>query len=211
MEGNKEATAGCERRRVVRWEMLVIAWCASASSAVISHTTCCCGAPTAPRPAPRPATWGARVPSRVLRWRLMAFGKAGDGSTLLPFVPPPLRASARPGVNRLLLPRPLLWMASQMSSSRDPPHAATVLNSLESTTQWSPLRSGPRRRWRCVLKGIFWKAHCLSGWPSPPSEPLHRNRLTFAIYYLHRWHLSHLSPQGHTRNNNITAVPYSRS
>lgn len=64
LERNTEGAAGCERRGAVKWEMVVIAWCASVNSAVISHTTCCCDLPGAPCQtlARHLAAWNAYVP-----------------------------------------------------------------------------------------------------------------------------------------------------
>lgn len=59
--------------------MVVIAWCASVSSAVISHTTCCCDA----QPSPAPCHLCACALMRLCGC-LMGF-RAGDESTVSPF------------------------------------------------------------------------------------------------------------------------------
>lgn len=84
LERNTEGAAGCARRGAVKWEMVVIAWCASVNSAVISHTTCCCDLPGAPRKAPSRLACVCtlmRSPGRLIGFR------AGDESAPSPFSP----------------------------------------------------------------------------------------------------------------------------
>lgn len=69
------------------------------------------------------------------------------------------------------------------------------------------MNTGQRNEWKYVMKGIF-ETCIVYQVAFHECGPLHQSGLTPAIYYIHRWHLSHLSPQGHLCNNNIRAATY---
>lgn len=100
----------------VKWEMVVIAWCASVNSAVISHTTCCCDLPGAPREAPSRLACACtlmRLPGRLIGFR------AGDESALSP-LSPLWRLSSRPEQTDsylgLCCNSPLKWVLARIPS-----------------------------------------------------------------------------------------------
>lgn len=156
----------------VRWEMVVIAWCASVSSAVISHTTCCCDA----QPSPAPCHLVCACALMRLCGCLMGF-RAGDESTVSPFplsLPLSLwRLSARrektDSYLGLCCKLPLKWVLTVIPSRCLGPEL-----SWENNLMIPGLINGGRTEWmEMFAEGNIWGSYCLSSglpreWTSSP-------------------------------------------